>query len=120
MYPSDMCLRAVTTESRDGWMEAQLLDLDLAIRARTMDGVLAEIEHAIVVLYLAAKKLGTTPFATTPQAPKQFREAWKQAIGGAGSQVGVINLPAEVGEALATALRVSKPAQQVRVLQRMA
>ncbi|HWE35008.1 MAG TPA: hypothetical protein VG406_00435 [Isosphaeraceae bacterium] len=72
-----------------------MLELDIAVRASSLEGMLQEFQHAIIVLYRAARKLKVTPFANIPRAPKSFYELWQMCDGGHADPVGSITLPDE-------------------------
>jgi hypothetical protein len=114
MHAHNLSLRALLT-GRDGYIEAQILELDIAVRASSLEGVLEEFQHAIIVLYRAARKLGVTPFVNIPTAPSEFWDRWKDRDGKHADHAGDISLPEEVADALATALRVDRPLQKVPV-----
>jgi hypothetical protein len=117
MHPHNLSLRALLSEGADGSIQAQLLELDIAVRADSLDGVLREFEHAIIVLYQAARKDGATPFATTREAPARFRRKWESlnGNGAAAPTEGRINLPPEIADALAIRLRADRAALEIPV-----
>lgn len=112
MHPHDLTLRGLLYTENDG-VEAQLLELDLAVRAHDMNGVIEEFGHAIIVLYEAAIKLGVTPFANIKAAPAEFQEKWVDCNASCSSPVGYISLPEEVAYALAIALRANRPLREI-------
>jgi hypothetical protein len=96
---------------RNGGVEAQLVEIDIAARSGSIDGLLAEIRHAIIVTYEIAKDLGETPFVSILCPSEICGRLHVQQE----EQIGVIELPAHVGEALAAALRLHRPITKIPV-----
>jgi len=109
---NDIQLRAVVA-SRSGGVEAQLLEIDIAARAESVDGLLKEIAHALVVTYDIAAEAGEAPFFDIKPAPADFHARFENNKG--GSKVEYINLPDQVAVALATALHARKPIRKIAV-----
>ena len=112
MNENDFQLRAIVSK-RDGGLEAQLLEIDIAARSQDVDGLLEEIAHAITVTFEIAKDLGNTPFVDILEAPPTFHNQWHDGQG--TQQVGWIELAEPVAEALAAALRQRKPIRRIAV-----
>lgn len=114
-------LRAIVRSGTDGkWFEAQLLELDIAVTAASMDDVFAEIEHAIVMEYHVSRQVGRTPFAAIAKgAPHTFKTLWIDiAETDPAIKTRELRLPDEVLEALAIALH--SPNRPVLKAQRFA
>lgn len=95
-------LRAIVRQA-DAWCEAQLLELDIAVAADSVEKLLQEIEYTLVLEYQIARERGQTPFAgIAHKTPKEYRLWWE-----AGTSTAVeheLHVPAEVIDALAIAL----------------
>lgn len=68
-------LRAIIVY-REGFVEAQLLDIDIAATGKDIPELLKKISYTIELRYDVAKILGETPFLST--VPKEFEEKWKE------------------------------------------
>lgn len=115
MSHDDCSLRAIVTE-RDGGFEARLLEFEIAVRADSVDHLLREIEHALVVTYEIAHDLGETPFISVLSRRANTDRSWQEDR----AKVDYIELPDEVSEALAAVLRYLKPIRKIAVLQKAA
>lgn len=98
-------LRAIVTRWAGG-LQAQLLELDIAVQGSDEHQVLAEFAHALTVSYEVAVAHGEAPFSSIGEPPKSIRDQWRSSN---GMKQGCINLSTEVAIALATALRWRKP-----------
>jgi hypothetical protein len=96
-------------------VEVQLRELDIAVRGKNVDDALRELEHAITITYQIALDLGQTPFVDLLTSVNIF-----ESQGHSGKEFGVINLPEDVGAALAAALRMRKPVRQISVFKNAA
>jgi hypothetical protein len=105
MQPNDCQLRAIIA-SRDGGMEAQLLEIDIAARGADLDSLLREIGHAITVSYEVSLDLGEAPFSNLMSAPMQFQSQWND-LNHSAKKIGYVSLPEDVGMALASAVPMS-------------
>lgn len=72
---NDHSVHALIVEGGDGF-EAQMLELDIAVRGATHGDIIREFEHAITILYEAAMMLGLEPFAGIQAAPTAIQERW--------------------------------------------
>jgi hypothetical protein len=116
MGTNDCQLRAIV-KLRDGFLEAQLLEIDIAARGNDISDLLSELSHAITVSYEISTELGETPFANLMPAPLQFHSQWNEAK---CKQIGFIKLSPEVAMALAIALHLRKPIESIPVFEKMA
>lgn len=98
-------LRAIVTRCAGG-LQAQLLELDIAVQGSDEDTLLFEFAHAITVSYEIAVAHGEAPFASVGEPPKAIRDKWRPTT---EMKTGCIELRDEVAMALATALRWRKP-----------
>lgn len=99
-------LRAIA-RNVGGLIEAQLLELDIAVSASNVDDLVREIEHAIIAEYMIAREHGFTPFAAIAhRTPEHFKAWWPVAAaeGDRSLTTRDLNLPDEVMDALAIAL----------------
>lgn len=102
-------LSAIVSQCEHG-LEAQLLEIDIAVRADTMEGLLSELAYVITVEYRIAKERGKTPFGRIEEAPQEYWDMWKLLeASGDISQTSTLNLSDDVREALAIALHTSVP-----------
>jgi len=99
-------LRAVIIPSRSGsFFEAQLLELDIAVSAMSVDELFSEIEHALIMEFHLANKYGNVPFsAFLNRVPAEFEKMWA-SVGDDPIGVRDLNIPDDVAKALASALR---------------
>jgi hypothetical protein len=97
-------LRAIVSRWSGG-LQAQLLELDIAVQGTDLDQILAEFSHAITVSYEIAMDLGEVPFLNLREPPKATRDRWRSCNRTPGS----VKLTKEIVMALATALRWPKP-----------
>jgi hypothetical protein len=103
-------LRAIVRSSQDGtFFEAQLLELNLAVSALSMDGVVSEIEHALVMEYFAAKHFGKVPFASLVREAPHSLQMWWMAEQESPGGLRKLCAPEEVLNALAEALHTPSP-----------
>lgn len=102
-------LRAIVSRWSGG-LQAQLLELDIAVQGESEDQLLAEFAHAITVSYEIAIAHGEAPFSSIGEPPKALRDQWRSTN---GMKSGFIELRSEVALALATALRWRKPVGSV-------
>lgn len=102
-------LRAIVSRWSGG-LQAQLLELDVAVQGADEDQLLAEFAHAITVSYEIAEAHGEAPFSSIGEPPKAIREQWRSSN---VIKSGCIELRDEVAIALATALRWRKPVGSV-------
>jgi len=111
------CQLSAVVATKDGGVEAQLLEFDIAARGATIEDILEELGYAITLSYEIAMDLGQTPFINLPKAPPHFQMRWNDSP---AKQVGVIDLPEDVGLALAIALHFREPIHQIPVFERQA
>lgn len=109
MQQNECKLRAIISPF-DGGLQAQLLELDIAVQGATVEEILGEFSHAITTYYEAARDLDEAPFADLDIAPQQYQGRWRE---GMSSQKGNIELSEEVALALSTALRTRKRIREV-------
>lgn len=102
-------LRAIVTRCQHG-LQAQLLELDIAVQGQDEHTLLAEFAHAITVSYEIAMAHGEAPFSSVGEPPKAIREKWRAST---EMKCGYIELRDEVALSLATALRWRKPVGSV-------
>jgi len=108
--PEDQNSLRVIVSRWSGGLQAQLLELDIAVQGQTENQLLAEFAHAITVSYEIAKAHGEAPFASIGEPPKSIRDQWRCVP---LTTRHVIELDEEVALALATALRWRKPVGSV-------
>ena len=108
-------LRAVIIPScGESFFEAQLLELDIAVSATSVDELFLEIEHALIMEFHLANQYGTVPFSSfLNPVPEKFEKMWA-SVGDDPIGVRGLNIPSEVAEALARALRTGNMHVQVR------
>jgi len=113
--PAMNTLRAVIMSSGDdSFFEAQLLELDIAVSASSVDDLFAEIEHALILEYHLANRYGTVPFSSfVNRVPPKYEEMWGSV---ADDPIGVrsLNIPDEVAEALANVLHTGNERVEIR------
>jgi hypothetical protein len=105
-------LRAIVSRWSGG-LQAQLLELDLAVQGENYDRILLEFAHAITVSFEVSVAHGEAPFASIGEPPKAIRDQWRSNEKCCDITTGWIELRDEVAMALATALRWRKPAGSV-------
>lgn len=89
----------------NGWWEVKLLDLDITADGASEAEMLRQLEHSLVTEYHLAVKAGRTPFLDVLLAiPTDVQRSWE----GGATNAEALNLPADVGMALAAALRAPK------------
>jgi hypothetical protein len=99
-------LRAVVSRWSGG-LQAQLLELDLAVQGADHDEIFKEFAHAITVSYEIAVAHGEAPFSSIGQPPKAIQD---QFVCSKNKEItGWIPLKDEIAMALATALRWRLP-----------
>ncbi len=98
-------LRAIVSRW-EGGLQAQLLELDLAVQGATQEQLLAEFAHAITVSYEAAMDHKETPFLNMGVPPKSLSAQWKD--GQSNRQSSCIALRDDVAIALATYLHIQR------------
>jgi hypothetical protein len=103
-------LRAIVAPTGDGRLQAQLLELDIAVVGANIDEILTEVAHAIIVSYEVALEHNEAPFALIADAPQMLKSKWRQAASG---NTRCFHLPEDVAMALATALRKRKPIRSI-------
>lgn len=108
MSEDQKMLRAIVSRWSGG-LQAQLLELDIAVQGQTEDDLLLEFAHAITVSYEIATAHGEAPFSSIGEPPKSFKDQWRSCA----MKTGFIELRDDVAIALATALRWRKPAGSV-------
>jgi hypothetical protein len=110
-------LRAMFREF-DGLIEAQLIDLDIAVSAESIDAVVKKIEYALQLEYQIACENESTPFCNlVHRVPASFASGWGEAK---QTETREITLPEEVMFALAIALHTPNPKRRVFAAQRYA
>lgn len=109
MLGDQRMLRAIVSRWSGG-LQAQLLELDIAVQGENHEQLLAEFAHAITVSYEIAIAHGEAPFSSIGQPPKAISDQWKSSN---EIKSGCIKLRSEVALALATALRWRKPVASV-------
>jgi hypothetical protein len=65
---------------RDGWYVAQVLEVDIAVQARTPQDLDYELQRAIVGRLVVGAELGREPFAGLRPAPERFEQLWREAV----------------------------------------
>lgn len=94
----------------EGQFEAQLLPFDIVVSAPSMDELIHELEHVLCMEYQIARRLGCTPFANLGASPALFWEIFDRAVEqGSPAETRDLELPSEVMDALAIALRSPQP-----------
>jgi hypothetical protein len=109
MYDETPTLRAVVSQWKGG-LQAQLLELDIAVQGSTHEQILAEFAHAITVSYEVAVMNGETPFVNLGMPPKSIQRRWKSTCPPESS---IIELRDEVASALAAFLQMGRPIRRV-------
>jgi len=108
-------LRAVIMSSgNDSFFEAQLLELDIAVSASSVDDLFAEIEHALILEYHLANRYGNIPFSSfANRVPPKYEQMWASV---ADDPIGVrsLNIPDEVAAALANVLHTGNNRVEIR------
>ncbi len=95
-------LRAKVRQSKDGWWEMALLDLNIVADGDSEDSMLRDLEHSLVVEYRLAMKNGEAPFARLFQGcPEEVSRSWKDG----GKTLRHLALPFDVRRALAAIFR---------------
>jgi hypothetical protein len=103
-------LHAVIAQ-RDGLIEAQIVEMDVAVGGKTVRDILLEIEHALESEYVLAHRFNRTPFVhLIGRTPAQFAETFADAK---THVMGAIELSERAAETLAAALRFRTPALQL-------
>lgn len=99
-------LRAIVRHADGGreWLEAQLLELDIAVSASTYGQLVKEIEHALVMEYQIAIENNRTPFAAIVNKTPSAYTSWWAECETSGTKNRSLNLPREVSLALAMIL----------------
>lgn len=100
-------LRAIVSRWPGG-LQAQLLELDIAVHGSSHEELLAEFAHAITVSYEVAVAHKEAPFSSIGVPPKAVQEQWQSKVM-KGMKTGEIELEDDIAMALATALRWRKP-----------
>jgi len=104
--PDKRMLHAIIA-SRDDYFEVQLLELAVAVSARSVRDLYVELEHALVTEYEVAKAHGLTPFVRLAErASVDLQREYQDA---SFDNVRDLHLPAHVSEALAAVLHVPQP-----------
>lgn len=108
-------LRAVIIpSSNENFFQAQLLELDIAVSASSVDELFAEIEHVLMLEYHLANRYGTVPFSSfVNRVPPTFEEMWK-SVGDDSMGVRTLDIPDEVVEALANVRRTGNKHVEIR------
>jgi hypothetical protein len=117
--PNTNCQLRAMVVAREGGVEAQLLELDIAAMGRDVPDLLNEIRHALIVTYEIAKELGETPFTSVMPHPAYHFQS-RCDDDDSGEEMGTIELPENVGEALAAALHALKPIRAITVYNKAA
>ncbi len=109
-------LRAVIDSSDDeSFFEAQLLELDIAVSARSMEQLIAEVEHALIMEFHLANLYRIPPFSSVIQpVPKHLENRWSSSDGGRTTSWD-LHIPDVVAESLASALQAGNHQLQVQV-----
>lgn len=103
-------LRAVIRQI-DGRVEAQLLELDIAVCAESEVEAIKQISYQLSLQYRIARERNQTPFAAlVGRTPAHFADWWGGAVEADRTKEHSIDLPDEVLDALAIALHRSKSA----------
>lgn len=103
-------LRAIIAPMGADRLQAQVLELDIAVSGANVDELIAEIQHAIIVSYDVAMECKEAPFALISEAPASVKDKWTP---GTQSESKGFHLPDNVAMALATALRKRKPIKTI-------
>lgn len=107
----------VVIEENDGFLDAQMIELDIAVRAKSDKELLEEIEYAILMEYRMAKKYGRVPFVNLVGAvPERYRKQAERASPESFEKLGDLMLDSDVMEALAIVLHAPKPVFVIRDL----
>jgi hypothetical protein len=112
-----MTLRILVETSDDGWLEAQMLELDIAVAAQDHEQLLAELQHAIESHYHIARHLKRTPFVNQTAVPEEFERKWNDA---GASPMGALFIAEEIVDALAAVLRAPTPIFTIREYRKVA
>ncbi len=102
-------LRAIVSPWKGG-LQAQLLELDIAVQGADEAELLREFAHAITVSYEISIAHQEAPFSNFGEPPKAIRDQWRSSN---AIRSGMIKLRDDVAFALSTALRWRKPAGAV-------
>ena len=106
-------IRALAKLRDHSGVEAQLLDIDIAVRGKDIKEVLAEVKYAIIASYQIAVDLGETPFVNLVDLKTlRFHNQWADD---ASRSVGCIDLPDNVAQALAAVLQRPEPVKQIDI-----
>lgn len=98
----------------NGWWEVRLLDLDIMADGASEDEVLRQLEHSLTVEYHLARKAGQEPFVRLLLSPPGAPADPAGEETGAG-KVRPLRIPAEVGAALAAAIRAREDRFGIKV-----
>jgi len=69
----------VCEDKRNGWWSAQCLQYDIATQARTLEGLIYEIQRVIMGQFVVSKELGGEPFVGIKPAPQIFWQIYDDA-----------------------------------------
>jgi hypothetical protein len=69
--------RAVLIQEADGRWSAQCLEYDIAVQAKNLTDVRAELEKALVGHFVVCTELKLKPFETLGPAPQRYWEMFK-------------------------------------------
>jgi hypothetical protein len=64
---------------RGEWWVVQCLEYDIATQARTLDGLLVELEQILAGYVTVGRREGRDLFAEMPKAPKRFWDLYERA-----------------------------------------
>jgi len=108
-------LRAIIIPSGgESFYQAQLLELDIAVSAMSVDELFAEIEHSLILEYHLANRHGTVPFASFVNCvPPKFEELWK-SVGADSTGVRSLDIPDKVADALSNVLHTGNKQIEIR------
>lgn len=108
-------LRAVIFSSKDeSFFEAQLLELNIAVSATSVESLFSEIEHALIMEYHLANRYGNVPFASfVGRVPPKYEAMWRSVDDDSVPGRELV-IPEEVSEALATALHTGNRHVEIR------
>jgi hypothetical protein len=109
------CQLTAHVEHRNGGVEAQLLEIDIAAKSDTIPNLLQELGHAIAVSYDIAKEVGETPFVKLLWTAPGLLDGHGH---GHAKPLGYITLRKDIAESLAATLRLLKPIDKIPVFSR--
>jgi len=61
------------------WLSAQCLEYDIATQAKTLDGLISELQRILRAHIATSLTLDKKPFAGVPKAPQRFFDLFEQS-----------------------------------------